>query len=250
MKNQFVCLDLFCGGGGAAQGLIEAGFTVIGIDIKDRSKNYPGHFFKKDLRDRTGWAEFNKFSFSITKRHNYRPYDFIWASPPCQKFSVARRGKFKEAVNLIPLTKRIINDMIINSQVPFYCIENVRRAPIRKDLTLMGGMFGLNRIIRERVFEKNFLHDVSQPIVKGFHCERHEILIVTKCMGSKSMHRARKAAGLKPRPYKEEVLKAMGIKHNMTWEELGESVPPAYAKHIGDTVMFYLKNERTLIRNL
>ena len=37
-------LDLYYRGGGAAVGLIAAGFEVVGIDNKDHSKNYPGEF--------------------------------------------------------------------------------------------------------------------------------------------------------------------------------------------------------------
>lgn len=42
-------LDLFCGGGGAARGLIAAGFDV-GIDHDLRcGKHYPGQFIQADL---------------------------------------------------------------------------------------------------------------------------------------------------------------------------------------------------------
>ena len=43
-------LDLFCGGGGAARGILAAGLSIeiVGIDIKDHRKSYPGHFIQGD----------------------------------------------------------------------------------------------------------------------------------------------------------------------------------------------------------
>ncbi len=42
-------LDLFCGGGGAAEGLIDAGFEVIGVDVVFKHhKQYPGLFVQSD----------------------------------------------------------------------------------------------------------------------------------------------------------------------------------------------------------
>ena len=41
-------LDLFCCGGGAAQGLIDVGFDVTGVDVDDHSRVYPGDFVRGD----------------------------------------------------------------------------------------------------------------------------------------------------------------------------------------------------------
>ena len=79
MKRKPLALDLFCGGGGACIGLQQAGFEVVGIDIKPH-KNYPGHFIQADITK--GLPIKNLMGFSL-----------IWASPPCQLFSVA--SKFK-----------------------------------------------------------------------------------------------------------------------------------------------------------
>ena len=239
MKNKPIAIDLFCGGGGTAQGLIEAGYDVIGVDIKDHKKNYPGHFEKQDITDLVSLYK----KIGEWKHFKYEHLKLIWASPPCQMFSVARRGKFKaKAVNLIPITRKAI-DMIKKHFYPkiigskekielFTCIENVEGAPIRKDLILTGQMFGLNRIYRKRIFELSHLIP-NPPIVHGFDCETHEKITVSKYMGAKRMIIARRKAGLKSRPSKKETLKAMGIKHDMTWFEIGESIPPAYSKYIG-----------------
>ena len=66
-----LALDLFCGGGGACIGMQQAGFEVVGIDIKPH-KNYPGHFIQADIHD---------LPVSIDD------FDLIWASPPCQLWS-------------------------------------------------------------------------------------------------------------------------------------------------------------------
>ena len=42
-------LDLYCGGGGVAYGLLRAGFkVVVGVDIEDHSASYPGVFLMGD----------------------------------------------------------------------------------------------------------------------------------------------------------------------------------------------------------
>ena len=57
--GKLVALDLFCGGGGAALGILEAGFDrVVGIDIK-RHKHYPGDFYPRGRLAPTG--EFDGF---------------------------------------------------------------------------------------------------------------------------------------------------------------------------------------------
>lgn len=68
-----VCLDLYCGLGGWADGFIAAGYRTIGIDIVPQP-NYPGEFILQDIRTLDGarWRGF---------------VDVIVASPPCREFS-------------------------------------------------------------------------------------------------------------------------------------------------------------------
>lgn len=135
-------LDLFCGGGGASMGIKQAGLVVRGVDITTQG-NYP---FDITIAD--------ALKLPV---ETLREYDFIWASPPCQAYlghTVALRRKGKKYPDLINETRRLL----LSVGKPFV-IENVPRAPIRKDLMLCGEMFGL-RVIRHRVFE---IHGFKVP---------------------------------------------------------------------------------------
>jgi len=65
-------LDLFCGGGGASMGIHQSGVTeIVGVDIK-KQKDYPFTIINQDV-----------LSLDVGF---LKEFDFIWASPPCQRF--------------------------------------------------------------------------------------------------------------------------------------------------------------------
>lgn len=211
-------LDLFSGGGGATIGLIWAGFhIVVGIDIA-RHKHYPADMIIADI---TKDLPVNIFDF-----------DFIWASPPCQLFSVgsiSQGEKRKEHPNLIPVTRKHLKGH------PFTVIENVPRAPIRPDVRLTGTSVGLGRLDRLRHFETSFwcMYPPVQYLPR-WKWEQGIAGTITKSMSSSSHYYPRKAKGLSGRISNKEAKEIMGIPANqkMTNNEIGEAVPPLYAELI------------------
>lgn len=68
-------LDLFCGVGGWSKPFLDAGWSCVGVDIKDFSSNYPGEFILCDvMRLPAVWIN---------------SFDCVCASPPCEEFARA-----------------------------------------------------------------------------------------------------------------------------------------------------------------
>lgn len=136
-------LDLFCGSGGASMGYYNAGFEVVGVDSMPQ-RRYPFEFHQAD---------------ALT--YDLQGFDFIHASPPCQKFTALRHmPTAKEHPDLIPQTRALL----VRSGIP-YCIENVEGAPLGESgylIMLCGTMFGLQtadgraELRRHRLFETSF----------------------------------------------------------------------------------------------
>lgn len=211
-------VDLFCGAGGASVGLRRAGFDVQGVDIQAMPR-YPFKFFQSDAM---------KWPLRDTGFLKSRPcYHFVWASPPCQRFT-ALAGR--EDLSHYPDLIEPIRAKLIDVGVP-YVIENVPGAPIRKDLVLCGAMFGL-RSYRHRHFECSF------PIVQPEH-PKHAIR-VNRRGENRRQHWANGGfltitgdVGTYCGP------EAMGIDW-MSGDEMSEAIPPAYAEFIGRAALAYL----------
>ena len=209
-------LDLFCGGGGAALGLIAAGFEVIvGIDIEDHSRSYPGMFLQGDALE----APFDLAEF-----------DLVWASPPCQAYSVATPKHLRDShPALIEATREML------AGHPLTVIENVMRSPLRPDLVLDGPMFGLDRIERRRQFELSW--PALSPTPYRIHRD-YPPAPVYKHMTYQTETMRRwlpNVPDLKWRLPVWEAKEVMGIpaESPMTGLEIGEAVPPVFAEYIG-----------------
>ena len=112
-------LDLYCGLGGWAKGLIELGFNVTGYDIVDYSEQYPGEFYQADL--------LNYCAFPMA--------DVVVASPPCTDFSKSSLPSTWKSVQKsppdIPLALKLFErcfEIISVVKPKYWIIENVRGA--------------------------------------------------------------------------------------------------------------------------
>lgn len=197
-------LDLYCGAGGASRGLADAGFDVIGVDIK-RRKNYPFAFIEGDA------LEVSTAGF-----------DLIWASPPCQAYTQAAASQ-RNAGKVYPDLMAATRARLIESGTP-YIIENTPGAPIRVDVILCGSMFGL-KLIRHRWFECSF------PVFCLANCQHSiDYIDVTGTGGRRinGRHDGKGGDSKKPRSL-NEAREAMGIDW-MNRNELSQAIPPAYSK--------------------
>jgi len=108
MSNRPIAIDLFCGAGGLAQGLTDAGFEVRwGLDndedaVRTYNHNHEGFALKRDLKTFSPDDEkFNlnpqgyKFSTTETDSLYIEPgeIDLIAGGPPCPTFSKVGRSK-------------------------------------------------------------------------------------------------------------------------------------------------------------
>lgn len=200
-----LCLDMFCGGGGAGMGYYRAGYDVVGCDLNDQP-DYPFPFVRAD---------------ALAPPFDLSRFDLIHASPPCQAYSRAghltkAQGGTQSDVDLVGATRA----MLKASGVP-YVIENVPGAPVDGVVRLCGSSFGL-KVRRHRLFECSFFlmsppceHDVQGRPVGVYHRMADEI-----------PRGGRTARTL------DEGAEAMGIDW-LPWDTLKEAIPPAYTEYIG-----------------
>lgn len=201
-------LDLYCKAGGASKGYADAGFEVVGIDIK-KQKRYPYEFIQADCLE-------------ILKDLDYlRTFDVIAASPPRQTHSATKhlrnaQGKSTDKVDLIPQTRAAL----IESGVP-YVIENVPGAPLIKPVQFCGSSFGL-KVRRHRLFESS--HQLTGSVCD--HKAQGKPVGIYGSMRDEIPNGGHTAKTI------EQAREAMGIEW-MIWGELVEAIPPVYTKSIG-----------------
>lgn len=199
-------LDLFSGAGGAAMGYVEAGFEVVGVDIKPQPR-YPFEFHQADA-----------LSFPLNG------FDVIHASPPCQEYSSTARlrdAQGKKGTTL-PLLEPV-RVMLARSGLP-YVIENVPRAPLIAPVWLCGTMFGLGverpegwrPLRRHRGFESN------APLIAPLDPHRS----MGRPLGVYGSMKDDIPQGGQTVQSVEEAQRIMGIDWMSRWDELKESIPP------------------------
>lgn len=204
-------LDLFCGAGGATKGLQMAGFHVTGVDIK-LQPHYVGDAFIQ--ADAMGVL--------------LDGYDLIWASPPCQAYSIAatsQRNNGKSYPDLLCPTR-----LRLEETDSYWIIENVPGAPMRADYVLCGCQFGLE-IRRKRWFETSWRGFSMMP-----ECQHPYPVVSVVGHGTPSW--ARSKLGFNPTI--ADYRKAMSIDW-MNRIELSQAIPPAYSEFLGKRVIEYLQ---------
>jgi DNA (cytosine-5)-methyltransferase 1 len=208
-------LDLFCGAGGAGMGYHRAGFDVAGVDIAPMPR-YPFEFHQGD-------------ALEYLTAHGHE-FDVIHASPPCQAYSVTQ----KLAGKAHPMLIEPVRAALITTGKP-YIIENVKGAPLRDPVMLVGSMFGL-RTMRPRLFECSFpVPFVLLPPAPAKHAKMGRL-----AKHGEMMHIAGKAGR---HGVKQQWADAMGIDW-MSVLELAQAIPPAYTEWIGQQLMMQLEAQR------
>jgi DNA (cytosine-5)-methyltransferase 1 len=235
-------LDLFCGAGGAGMGYHQAGFEVVGVDIK-LQPNYPFTFIQADAMEVL--ADPDKF---FDEPEGFRA---IHASPPCQAYTAMRvmANARQDHPDLVEPCRELLG----LSGLP-WVMENVPGAPMDDmgppdlfggggGITLCGSMFNLNdgtyELRRHRLFECSI--PLPQP-----SC-RHRLPVVG-FYGNHARTRQRTVNG--PRDRGGDITGTerklalvrdlMGIDW-MAWTEANQAIPPAYTEFIGRQLMAHLE---------
>lgn len=215
-------LDLYCCQGGASAGYVTAGFDVYGVDIEPQPR-YPHPFRKDDALDSLErLIAGDQVAFVGTDGQgellNLSDFDAMHASPPCQLYSKTHRIMHGNFPDLIGPTRGLLR----KTGVP-YVIENVMDAAdeLLDPAMLCGAMFGL-RTYRHRLFETNW------GLVAPTHPEH--VAKTTKMgravKGDQFMHVVGNFSGV------DLAREIMGAPW-MNRDGLRESIPPAYAAHVG-----------------
>lgn len=198
-------LDLYCCQGGASAGYEAAGFRVAGVDI-DPQPRYPYEFRQDDA-----------LKYLLEHHHEF---DAFHASPPCQAYTNAQKIQGNDHPDFIAATRAAFE--LIGKP---YVIENVPGSPVRPDVELCGGMFGL-RTYRHRLFESNV------PLAAPRH--REHVARLTKMgrapVDGEFMHIVGNFSGV------DAARDAMGMPW-ATRDGLREAIPPAYTTWIGTQLL-------------
>jgi DNA (cytosine-5)-methyltransferase 1 len=206
-------LDMGCGVGGTSHGYWLAGCDVTGVDIAPQPR-FPFTFIQADAA---------KFLLE-----NYREFDAVTGSPPCQKWSrmsKCRPGLSDTYPDLIGPWRTAMQA----TGLP-YVIENVYGAPLRQPVLYCTASFG-KETYRHRFFEASF------PLEGVPHSEH--------------LVRASKAGHWEPGTYVSvaghcapmwKAREVMGIDWS-TRDELVEAVPPCFTEHVGRQLIAFLERQ-------
>ena len=211
-----IALDLFCGAGGASQGIYDAGIEeIIGIDSVHQP-NYPFDLICEDA------VEFMECGLD--------DFDFIWASPPCQAYSWSSKGRRNAGTEYQDLVE--ITRFYLELSGKPYIIENVVGAPLINPVRLCGTMFPELKVFRPRLFESNCNLKVEMECAHEGH-EAKKRRADTGDFFTVAGHWVGTTA---------EWSDAMCIDW-MTKSELAQAIPPVYSKYLVEQVIKWISKQ-------
>jgi DNA (cytosine-5)-methyltransferase 1 len=205
-------LDLFCCAGGASKGYVDAGFDVVGVDLKPQPR-YPYKFIQADAIECIG---------NLIATGAVDDFDAIHASPPCQAFSKLSNsapGTKERYPNLMPQTRELLRA----TNKP-YVIENVPGAPLNATVILCGTSFSL-RLRLHRLFETSF------PVTQ-LACD-HSSYVINPANADGRARIRTEFPGRLLEPFWRET---KGVSW-MNGHEGREAIPPVYTKYIGQHLL-------------
>lgn len=206
-----LAIDAFCCAGGSGMGWRRAGFRVIGVDVAPQPR-YPFEFIQGDV-----------FEVVPLLLRTHRAA-LLTGSPPCRDHTALTHvAGLDGSAWMLPAFR----DMCKESGLP-YVIENVPGAPMRTDVVLCGGMFGL-RTYRHRWFETSLplwapehAEHVAPQAKLGRPVADHEFIQVAGNFSGTDIAR-----------------QAMGIDW-MVRDELSQAIPPVYTTYLGTLARWLL----------
>ena len=226
-------LELCACEGGASFGYQQAGWFVTAVDLD-------GAALKRNPAHETVQAD----ALEYLAEHGHE-YDAIHASFPCQRWSANGANSAKDKwPDLITPGRELLN-----ATGKPWVMENVKKAPLRRDLTLCGSMFDLRTVDtdgtilhlqRHRVFESNV------PLVAPGPCVHPRGVQWAGVYGGarKDKNEARfvRRGGYVPPDADVQSVLLGGVPW-MTFKGRRECIPPAYAEWIGAQLLAHHRAE-------
>ncbi|MFE2911282.1 DNA methylase [Kitasatospora indigofera] len=204
-------------------GLHLAGFEVIGVDLLPQPR-YPFEVHRGD-------------AVQFIRDHGHS-FDLISAGPPCQSKCAltvgtnASQGWGGEHVDLVAPTR----EALLSTGRPYIIEQPTGKAPVRKDITLCGEMFGLG-VLRHRNFElggwtmQQPEHRPHRGYTRGW---RHGVYRDGPYVAAYGKGGGKATVA--------EMQAAMGIPWTDVHRELTEAIPPAYFELLGRHVAAHLRS--------
>ena len=222
MTARYRVLDLCCRAGGASAGYHAVGFDVTGVDIEPQP-HYPFPFIQGDAltMDLSG-------------------YDFVAASPPCQRWSkVTPDDRREEYPDLVDPIRQRLREAVEQGDILGYVIENVPGAPLIAPITICGFTLRLD-VRRHRLFESNL-------DLYGTLCHHDTGALAVPVYGAYGQRPGRKPVDVDGETSlgtsADRGRQAMGIDW-MPWTDLTQAIPPAYTAWIGVQLMGHARRLR------